>query len=96
MSKSSPKSLKVTKAPKSCTHPTRGLMVDFKKTKIRDRVIENYFFVLRFKICTYGVAFKIRVSFYCFSKLTLFVKNLQIYFLRDQLLINFNNSNFKI
>ena len=43
MSKSSPKSLKVTKAPKSCTHPTRGLMVDFKRPKFVTELLKTTF-----------------------------------------------------
>ena len=45
-------------------------MAYFKVTKIRDLGMEINFFVVCFKICIWGVDFKIRVDFFCFLKLT--------------------------
>ena len=59
----------------------------FKSNQIRDQGMGLRFFVLCFKICTCGVASKLRVGFLGFSVLALFEKSLQIYFLR----VNFLN-----
>ena len=63
-----------------------------KLTKIRAQGVELRFFVLWFKICVRGLAFKIRARFLRFLKLVLFVRSLQIHFLRGQL----SNKFFKL
>ena len=54
--------------------------------------MELRIFVLWFKICVRGLAFKIRARFLRFLKLVLFVRSLQIHFLRGQL----SNKFFKL
>ena len=51
-------------------------MEDFKADQNRDQGMENVIFVVRFEICTRGVAFKIMVGFLRFLKIALFVKSL--------------------
>ena len=56
-----------------------------KKIKIPDQCMESHFFALCLKICSRGLAFKLRASFLRFSKIGLFVNILQICFLRDRI-----------
>ena len=63
-------------------------MANFKATKIRDQGMEKRIFVVRFQICLRGVVFKIMDPFLCFSVLTLFVKSLEIRFLRISISIS--------
>ena len=55
-------------------------------------------FVLRFKICVRGLGFKLRVGLLRFLQMGVFVRSLQIWFLKDQLLVIFKilNLGFKI
>ena len=55
-------------------------------------------FVLRFKICVRGLGFKLRVGLLRFLQMVVFVRSLQIWFLKDQLLVIFKilNLGFKI
>ena len=53
-------------------------MEDFKSTKTRDQGMENYFFVVCFKICIGGLGWEMRVGF--LWGLWGFLKSLQVYF----------------
>ena len=63
---------KEPKSPKSHLHQPRCQMVDLKMIKKRDQGMENVIFMLRFKIYTRGVDFKIKPSPLRFLKIVLF------------------------
>ena len=70
-------------------------MNDLNVIKIRDQGMDLRFFVVCFKICTRGLAFKLRVGFLCFLILTLFGKSFKLAFL-GRTLDRFRDLNFRV
>ena len=70
-------------------------MDDLNVIKIRDQGMDCAVFVVCFKICTRGLAFKLRVCFFCFSNLTLFGKSFKLAFL-GRTLDRFRDLNFRV